>query len=67
MFAFCVVLCYTIAVCGFRSGFNYCRYAFLKQSVREQAIPFEIKRNVPNAETIAAVDEFYETKTHPEK
>lgn len=40
---------------------------FLKQSVREQAIPFEIKRNVPNAETIAAMDEFCEMKAHPEK
>ena len=40
---------------------------FLKQSVREQAIPFAIKRNVPNAETIAAMDEFYEIKEHPEK
>lgn len=40
---------------------------FLKQSVREQAIPFEIRRNVPNAETIAAMDEFSEMKAHPEK
>lgn len=40
---------------------------FLKQSVREQAIPFAIKRNIPNAETIAAMDEFYEMKAHPEK
>lgn len=40
---------------------------FLKQSVREQAIPFEIRRNVPNAETIAAMDEYYEMRAHPEK
>lgn len=40
---------------------------FLKQSIREQAIPFENKRNVPNAETIAAMDEYYEMKAHPEK
>lgn len=40
---------------------------FLKQSVREQAIPFEIRRNVLNAETIAAMDEFSEMKAHPEK
>ena len=40
---------------------------FLKQSIREQAIPFEIKREVPNAETIAAMNEFYEIQTHPEK
>ena len=29
---------------------------FLKQSVREQRIPFEIKRENPNAETIAAMN-----------
>ncbi|MBR1722173.1 MAG: type II toxin-antitoxin system RelB/DinJ family antitoxin [Treponema sp.] len=40
---------------------------FLKQSIREQAIPFEIKREVPNAETIAAMNEFYEMQDHPEK
>lgn len=40
---------------------------FLKQSVREQAIPFEIRRNVPNAETMAAMDEYYEMRAHPEK
>ena len=39
---------------------------FLKQSVREQRIPFEIKRNVPNAETRAALDEYEEIKKHPE-
>ena len=39
---------------------------FLKQSVREQRIPFEIKRNVPNAETRAALDEYEEMKKHPE-
>lgn len=30
---------------------------FLRQAVREQKIPFEITRNVPNAETIAAIRE----------
>ncbi len=40
---------------------------FLKQSVREQAIPFEIKREVPNADTIAAMNEYYEMKAHPEQ
>ena len=40
---------------------------FLKQSVREQAIPFEIRRDKPNPETIAAMDEYYEMKLHPEK
>ena len=40
---------------------------FLKQAVREQRIPFEIKREVPNAQTRAAMDEYYEMKAHPEK
>ena len=40
---------------------------FLKQSVREQAIPFEIKREMPNPETAAAMNEFYEMQAHPEK
>ena len=40
---------------------------FLKQSVREQAIPFEIKREVPNADTIAAMNVYYEMKAHPEQ
>ena len=40
---------------------------FLKQSVREQAIPCEIKREVPNADTIAAMNESYEMKAHPEQ
>lgn len=39
---------------------------FLKQALREQAIPFEIKRETPNAETIEAMNEFYEMKAHPE-
>ena len=40
---------------------------FLKQAVREQRIPFEIKREVPNAQTRAALDEYYEMKARPEK
>jgi len=38
---------------------------FLKQSVREQRIPFEIQRNVPNAETLSAMREFQEMKSDP--
>ena len=30
---------------------------FLRQSVRENAIPFNISREVPNSETIAAIKE----------
>jgi DNA-damage-inducible protein J len=40
---------------------------FLKQSVRVQGIPFSITRDNPNAETIAAMNEYYEMKAHPEK
>lgn len=29
---------------------------FLRQSVREQRIPFQISKNVPNAVTLAAMD-----------
>ena len=29
---------------------------FLRQSVREQQIPFQVSRNVPNATTLAAMD-----------
>ena len=29
---------------------------FLKQAVREQAIPFSVSRNVPNNRTLAAMD-----------
>ena len=40
---------------------------FLKQSVREQAFPFTIKREVPNAETRAALEEYSEMKNNPDK
>lgn len=30
---------------------------FLKQSIREHGIPFELKLNVPNNETVAAINE----------
>ena len=30
---------------------------FLRQAVREQQIPFQITKNVPNAVTLAAMDE----------
>ena len=40
---------------------------FLRQAIRENAIPFAITREVPNDETVAAMDEYYEMKAHPEK
>ena len=40
---------------------------FLKQTLREQGIPFRIAREQPNDETIKALEEYYEIKEHPEK
>ncbi len=39
--------------------------AFTKQAVREQRIPFVISRNIPNAETIAAIEEVQRMKEDP--
>lgn len=40
---------------------------FLKQSLRVQGIPFPVTREIPNADTIAALKEFDDMKAHPEK
>ena len=40
---------------------------FLKQSLRVQGLPFTVTRENPNAETAAALNEYYEMKGHPEK
>ena len=40
---------------------------FLKQSLRVQGLPFVVTRENPNAETVAAMNEYYEMKAHPEK
>ncbi len=40
---------------------------FLTQAVKQQRIPFEIKRESYSPETVAALNEFYEMKAHPEK
>lgn len=39
---------------------------FLRQTVREQGIPFEIKRETPNAQTIEALNGYTNMKEHPE-
>ena len=39
---------------------------FLQQSVREQKIPFEIRKNIPNQTTIDALNEYQEMKTNKE-
>ena len=40
---------------------------FLQQSVREQRIPFEIRKEVPNKTTIKALNEYKEMKENKEK
>ncbi|MCD8016372.1 MAG: type II toxin-antitoxin system RelB/DinJ family antitoxin [Oscillospiraceae bacterium] len=40
---------------------------FIKQSLRVQGLPFAVTRDNPNAETAAAMNEYYEMKAHPEK
>lgn len=39
---------------------------FLRQSIRENAIPFSIQREIPNADTVAAMKAAEEIKRHPE-
>jgi DNA-damage-inducible protein J len=39
---------------------------FLRQAIRENAIPFSIQREVPNADTIAAMKEAAEMRKQPE-
>ena len=38
-------------------GLNQAINVFVKQAVREQKIPFEISRNIPNKETLEALKE----------
>lgn len=40
---------------------------FLKQSIRENAILFSVCREIPNADTIAAMKEADEMDKHPEQ
>lgn len=40
---------------------------FLRQAIRERRIPFELKLNAPNAETIAAIEEVQDMKKKPAK
>lgn len=40
---------------------------FLRQSVKEQAIPFRIGQPAFNAETLAAIDEVAHMKSDPDK
>lgn len=38
---------------------------FLRQAIRERRIPFELKLNIPNAATIAAIEEIQQMKKNP--
>jgi DNA-damage-inducible protein J len=40
---------------------------FLRQAIYEQSFPFRIQREVPNADTIAAMKEAEEMEKHPER
>lgn len=41
--------------------------AFVKQAVREQRIPFMLSRNLPNEDTIQAMEEIQKLKKDPNK
>lgn len=47
--------------------FNSATTVFLRQAVREQQIPFSIRREIPNAETLAAIKEVEDMKKNPSK
>ena len=38
---------------------------FVKQAIREQGIPFEITREIPNSETISAINQLHHMKHNP--
>ena len=40
---------------------------FLKKAVSVDGIPFEVKRDIPNSETIEALEEYTEMKNNPKK
>lgn len=40
---------------------------FLKSAVNHDGIPFDVKRQIPNSETRAALAEYDEMKNNPEK
>lgn len=43
-------------------GLNQAITIFVKQAVREQKIPFEISRNIPNKDTLEAFEEAEQIK-----
>ena len=47
--------------------FNSAITVFLRQAVREQQIPFTIKREIPNSATLTAIKEVEKMKKNPSK
>lgn len=40
---------------------------FLRQSIMRDGLPFDVSREVPNTETLAAIEEVQKMKKHPDK
>lgn len=40
---------------------------FVRQSIRQQGVPFFVGRNVPNRETLEAIEEAQQLKNEPNK
>ena len=40
---------------------------FIKQAIRQQAIPFRIARDIPNRDTLEAIEEVQRLKNEPTK
>ena len=48
-------------------GMNQAITLFLKAAVREQGIPFGLRRNQPSKDTMQAIKELIDMEKHPEK
>ena len=51
---------------GYRMDLSTAINVFLRQAVYENSFPFDIRREIPNADTIAAMREAEEMSRHPE-
>lgn len=40
---------------------------FLKQAIKVHGLPFPVTQDVPNNETVAAMNEYYEMQANPKK
>ena len=48
-------------------SFNQAVNVFVKQALREQGIPFEITKNIPNKKTKKALKQLEEMESNPDK